>query len=49
MFEEELGLDKWNIVEPFIALQEQFQAMQMQQEMQGALGGGEEIADETQI
>jgi hypothetical protein len=49
MFEEELGLDKWNIVEPFIALQEQFQAMQMQQEMQGALGGGEEMADETQI
>jgi hypothetical protein len=49
MFEEELGLDKWNIVEPFIALQEQFQAMQMQQEMQGALGGGEEMVDETQI
>lgn len=46
MFEEELGFDKWNIVAPFIGLQEQFQAAQLQQEMQGALGmpeGEEEL------
>jgi hypothetical protein len=50
MFEEELGLDKWNIVEPFIGLQEQFQSAQLMREMQGAMGMPPEGEDvETEV
>jgi hypothetical protein len=43
MIEEELGFEKWNVIEEFIGLREQIQgqllAQQMQQEIQNAGGG----------